>query len=117
MGGKWMELLKELAPRLERTAALFNPRTHTGQYWSVLEAAARSLDVTFAKAAVEDAAAIGPAIAAMAGEPGGGLLVMPELLQHEPSRDDRRFGRAAPRAGDLRVSRVPRQRRPDLVRA
>ena len=78
MGGKWMELLKELAPRLERTAALFNPRTHTGQYWSVLEAAARSLNVTFAKAAVEDAAAIGPAIAAMAGEPGGGLLVMPD---------------------------------------
>ena len=59
MGGKWMELLKELAPQLERTAALFNPRTHTGQYWSVLEAAARSLNVTFAKAAVEDAAAMG----------------------------------------------------------
>ena len=80
MGGKWMELLKELAPGLTRTAALFNPRTHTGQYWDVLDAAGRSFNVTFAKAAVEDAAAIGPAIEAMASEPGGGLLVMPDAF-------------------------------------
>ena len=80
MGGKWMDLLKELAPGLTRTAALFNPRTHTGQYWDVLDAAGRSFNVTFAKAAVEDAAAIGPAIEAMAGEPGGGLLVMPDAF-------------------------------------
>ena len=80
MGGKWMELLRELAPGLTRTAALFNPRTHTGQYWEVLAAAARSFNVTFAKAAVEDAAAIGPAIEAVAGEPSGGLLVMPDAF-------------------------------------
>ena len=35
MGGKWLELLKEVAPGLARTAALFNPKTHTGQYWGV----------------------------------------------------------------------------------
>src|SRR5262249_8770216 len=49
MGGKWLELLKEVAPRLARVAALFNPKTHTGQYWDVLEAATQSLSVTFAK--------------------------------------------------------------------
>jgi hypothetical protein len=27
--------LKEVAPRLARVAALFNPKTHTGQYWNV----------------------------------------------------------------------------------
>src|SRR4029450_4827345 len=43
MGGKWLELLKEVAPRLARVAALFNPKTHTGQYWNVLETATQIL--------------------------------------------------------------------------
>ena len=77
MGGKWLELLKEVAPRLVRAAALFNPKTHTGQYWGVLEAAAKSVHVQFAKAAVADAAEIERAVEAMQGEPSGGLLVMP----------------------------------------
>ena len=78
MGSKWMELLKEIAPGLARAAALFNPKTHTGQYWGVLEAAAQSLNVKFTKAAVEDAAEIRQAIENLAGEPSGGLLVMPD---------------------------------------
>jgi putative ABC transport system substrate-binding protein len=78
MGGKWMELLKEIAPRVERTAALFNPKTHTGQYWGVLEAAAPSAKVTFSKAGVEDSAGIVRAVEAMAAQPGGGLLIMPD---------------------------------------
>src|SRR5262245_13926481 len=78
MGGKWLELLKEVVPRLVRTAALFNPKTHTGQYWDVIEAAAQSVNVQFAKAAVADAAEIERAVKAMAGEPSGGLLVMPD---------------------------------------
>jgi putative tryptophan/tyrosine transport system substrate-binding protein len=46
MGGKWLELLKEVAPRLARVATLFNPKTHTGQYWEVLETATQSLGVS-----------------------------------------------------------------------
>jgi ABC-type uncharacterized transport system substrate-binding protein len=78
MGGKWLELLKEVAPRLARVAALFNPKTHTGQYWDVLEAATQSLGVTFGKAAVEDDGGIARALEALAGEPAGGLIVMPD---------------------------------------
>jgi len=78
MGGKWLELLKEVAPRLARVAALFNPKTHTGQYWDVLETATQSLGMTFGKAAVEDDGGIGRALEAMAGEPAGGLIVMPD---------------------------------------
>jgi putative tryptophan/tyrosine transport system substrate-binding protein len=78
MGGKWLELLKEVAPRLARVAALFNPKTHTGQYWDVLETATRSLGVTFGKAAAEDDGGIARAIEAMAGDPAGGLIVMPD---------------------------------------
>src|SRR5215211_8278065 len=78
MGGKWLELLKEMVPRLVRAAALFNPKTHTGQYWAVLEAAAQTVNVQFAKAAVADAAEIERAVEVMSGEPSGGLLVMPD---------------------------------------
>jgi putative ABC transport system substrate-binding protein len=78
MGGKWLELLTEVAPRLARVAALFNPKTHTGQYWDVLEAATQSLGVTFGKAAVEDDGGIARALEALAGEPAGGLIVMPD---------------------------------------
>jgi putative tryptophan/tyrosine transport system substrate-binding protein len=78
MGGKWLELLKEVAPRLARGAALFNPKTHTGQYWNVLETATQTLGVTFGKAAVEDDSGIARAVEAMAGEPAGGLIVMPD---------------------------------------
>ena len=116
MGGKWLELLKEVAPRLVRTAALFNPKTHTGQYWSVLEAGAQTVNVTFAKAAVAEAAEIERAVAAMSGEPSGGLLVMPDFVHDEPSGSDRGFGGSARRAGDLCLSGVPRERRADVLR-
>ena len=78
MAGKWLELLKGVAPRLSRVAALFNPKTHTGQYWDVLEAATQSVGVTFDKAAVDDDGGIARAVQAMAGEPAGGLIVMPD---------------------------------------
>jgi putative tryptophan/tyrosine transport system substrate-binding protein len=78
MAGKWLELLKEVAPRLSRVAALFNPKTHTGQYWDVLEAATQSVGMTFDKAAVDDDGGIARAVQAMAGEPAGGLIVMPD---------------------------------------
>jgi putative ABC transport system substrate-binding protein len=78
MGGKWLELLKEVAPKIARAAALFNPKTHTGQYWGVLEAATQSLGVPFSKAPVVDAGAIAPAVETMAREPAGGLIVMPD---------------------------------------
>jgi hypothetical protein len=39
IGGKWLELLKEIAPGVTRAIAVFNPETHSGQYWQSLEAA------------------------------------------------------------------------------
>jgi putative ABC transport system substrate-binding protein len=78
MGGKWLELLKEVAPRLARAAAIFNPETHSGQYWQSIEAAAPSLAVKFTRAPVRGAAEIERAVEALARGPNGGLLVMPD---------------------------------------
>src|SRR5262245_27558744 len=43
MGGKWLELLKELAPHVARTTAIFNPKTHSGQYWERVGTTNRSM--------------------------------------------------------------------------
>src|SRR6266478_6024836 len=80
IGGKWLELLKEIAPGVTRAIAVFNPETHSGQYWQSLEAAAPSLTVTFKRAAARDAAGIESALADLAREPNGGVLVMPDAF-------------------------------------
>jgi putative tryptophan/tyrosine transport system substrate-binding protein len=78
MGGKWLELLKEIAPRVTRAIAIFNPETHSGQYWQTTEAAARSLAVEFSRAPARGAAGIESAVAGLTREPNGGVLVMPD---------------------------------------
>jgi putative tryptophan/tyrosine transport system substrate-binding protein len=82
MAGKWLELLKEIAPRLARSALLFNPATATyaEYYLNPLEAAASSLRVVAIAAPVRDASQLRAVIAAQAGEPLGGLIVMPDTF-------------------------------------
>jgi putative tryptophan/tyrosine transport system substrate-binding protein len=78
MGSKWLELLKEVAPHLASVAAIFNPETHSGQFWQSMESAAPSLAIKFTRAPAHDAAEIERAIAAIATESDGGLIVMPD---------------------------------------
>jgi putative tryptophan/tyrosine transport system substrate-binding protein len=80
MGGKWLELLKEIAPGVTRAVAIFNPDTHSGQYWQSMEAAALSLAVQFNRAPAREAAGIESAVAGLAREPNGGVLVMPDAF-------------------------------------
>src|SRR5262245_25223034 len=80
MGSKWLEVLKGIAPRVARVAAIFNPQTHTGQYWPVLATAALSFAVEFIKAPAHDAAEIELAVETLARAPNGGLLVMPDAF-------------------------------------
>jgi putative tryptophan/tyrosine transport system substrate-binding protein len=78
IGGKWLELLKEIAPGVKRVSIMFNPDTASGGGSYVLpsfEAAARSLNVTTAIARVHSDAEIEAAIAMLGQEPGGGLVV------------------------------------------
>jgi putative ABC transport system substrate-binding protein len=78
MGGKWLELLKEVAPRLRRVAIMFNPDTAPGggsYYLAPFEAAARSLAVEPTQARVHSDAEIEAAITAL-GREQSGLVVM-----------------------------------------
>jgi putative ABC transport system substrate-binding protein len=85
LGGKWLELLSEIAPGLKRAAIMINPDTlPVSIYMPSLEAAARSLKVKLIPAPVHNDAEIETAINDLGREPGGGLVVMPDyfLITH-----------------------------------
>ena len=82
MAGKWLELLKEIAPRVARVAMLFNPATAPyAEYWlNPFKAAAASFAVQAIVAPVHDTSELESVIAAQAREPNGGLIVMPDTF-------------------------------------
>jgi putative ABC transport system substrate-binding protein len=81
LGGKWLELLSEIAPGLKRAAIMFNPdMVAASAFMPPLETAARSLKVAPIIAPVHSDAEIETAISALGREPGGGLVVLPEVF-------------------------------------
>ena len=78
MPGKWLELLKEIAPRVNRAAFLFNPATanYADYYVNPFKAAAASFGVDAVIASVRDRSELEFVISAQAREPNGGLVVM-----------------------------------------
>jgi putative ABC transport system substrate-binding protein len=82
MGGKWLEQLKQIAPGVTRVALLFNPATTVPVkfYLSSIQAAASSFSVQTSTAPVHAKDEIEGVIAALAANPGAGLIVMPDLF-------------------------------------
>jgi putative ABC transport system substrate-binding protein len=78
MAGKWLELLREVAPHVTRVAMLVDPDEPGGALLAgALETAALSLTVRSTAATVRDDTEIERFITAFAGEPNGGLIVPP----------------------------------------
>src|SRR6516162_6707241 len=81
LGGKWVELLSEIVPGLKRVAIMFNPDTApVSVYMPSFDTAARSLKLVPIIAPVHSDEEIETAIIALGREPGGGLVVMPDLF-------------------------------------
>ena len=82
MGGKWLELLKEIAPRTKRVALLFNPVTAVPVQFFMpsIQVAASSFAVQASATPIHAKDEIEGVIAAQAGTPGGGLIVMPDAF-------------------------------------
>jgi putative tryptophan/tyrosine transport system substrate-binding protein len=76
MGSKWLELLKQVAPRTTRVAVLFNPDTapYAEYYLHPLETAATSLVVKPMRAPVRTSTEIEDVLGRLAREPGGGVI-------------------------------------------
>ena len=76
--GKWLELLKEIAPRLTRAAVLRDSANPAGiAQFGAIQAIAQSLGVEVNPISIRDAGEIERAVAAFAGSANGGLIVTP----------------------------------------
>jgi len=85
IGGKWLELMHDIAPSVKRVAMLYNPATANagasgGVYLQPMKAAADALGIDLTVSPVNDAAEIDGAFAAMAESPNGGVIVMPNVF-------------------------------------
>jgi ABC-type uncharacterized transport system substrate-binding protein len=82
MGSKWLEILKEAAPRIERVAVVFNPDVapFAGDFLRVIETAAPSFAVQTIAAPIRDPIGIESAISAFARGQNGGLMVIPDAF-------------------------------------
>ena len=79
ISGKWLELLKEAAPRVERVALIYNTQVASDQYLGSIEEVARLLAVKAIKTPYLDAVDLVHGIEAFALEPNGGLIIMPPV--------------------------------------
>jgi putative ABC transport system substrate-binding protein len=76
MSGKWLELLREIAPRVARTAVLRDSRTPggTGQFGAI-QSVAQTLGIELIPIGVHDEHEIERGVTAFASRPNGGLIV------------------------------------------
>jgi putative ABC transport system substrate-binding protein len=78
IGGKWLELLKQIAPSVTRAAVLRDAAIPSGNaQFATIQAVAQSFGVEVSPVNVRDAGEIERAIAAFARAPNGGLIVTP----------------------------------------
>jgi putative tryptophan/tyrosine transport system substrate-binding protein len=76
--GKWLQLLKEIAPAVTRVALIFNPEfTGSENFVNSIEAAAPAIPLKAIRTPVHNTTEISSAIEAFAAEPNGGLIVVP----------------------------------------
>jgi putative tryptophan/tyrosine transport system substrate-binding protein len=82
LGGKWLELLSEIAPGLKRAAIMFDPDRNTvvSRFMPSLETAARSLNAVPIIATVHSVVEIETAIIGLGREPSGGLVVLTDAF-------------------------------------
>jgi putative tryptophan/tyrosine transport system substrate-binding protein len=83
MGGKWLELLKEVAPELRHVALIFNPHTAPGggaQYRRSIEVAAPTFSVSLAAHPVSTTVEIESTFSSFGREAGAGFVVIPDAF-------------------------------------
>ena len=79
VAGKWLSMLKEMAPRTKRVALVGNPKTSPYEYFlRASRAAATPLGLEVVANQVENAADLQGSLESFAREPDGGLAVVPD---------------------------------------
>jgi putative ABC transport system substrate-binding protein len=80
IGGKWLELIREIAPDLGRIAFIFNPEAapFADKLGQLMEPVAHSLGINLMVSPTRNAAELDRALVAVSGEPKGGLIIDPD---------------------------------------
>jgi putative ABC transport system substrate-binding protein len=87
MGGKWLDLLRQMVPRLVRVAVMFNPEVPQSKFWlSAVEAAGPPLGVEVMAAPVHNTGEIERAIDSLASAPNSGLIVTTDDFLYSHSK-------------------------------
>ena len=116
MGGKWLELLKEIAPRVTRAAVLRDPAIPQGiGQFGAIQSVAPSLGLEVSPVNVRDAGEIERDVTAFARDPNGGLIVTGSGIGNRSSRTDRHAGGPIQVACGLLFALLRHRRRPDLL--
>jgi ABC-type uncharacterized transport system substrate-binding protein len=81
IGTKWLEALKQTAPSVTRVALAFNPQSapYADLFIRPIEVVASSFSVALIRAAVRDPVDVDRVFDALAREPNGGLIVLPDI--------------------------------------
>ncbi len=83
MSGKWLEILKDLAPSVRRVMILFNPETApNAAYFPSLKVAAPSLSIELFPTPAHDPAEIEAAVSSFAKEANGGVIPFPDITMY-----------------------------------
>jgi len=90
VGGKWLGLLKELAPRTSRVSIMFNPKTspQSAFYLKSLEPAAASMGLPLTVAPISNGDDIRTAIAGLGQSSDAGLIVTPDVFTFAQAQRD-----------------------------
>jgi ABC-type uncharacterized transport system substrate-binding protein len=82
VSGKWLDLMKQIAPGVRRVGMIYNPPTapFADYYLRPFEAAGPAYGIQASAAAVHSDTDIETAVSALAREPGGGFVVLPDTF-------------------------------------
>jgi len=81
IGGKFIELLREIAPKTRRVAVFVDPsNSNSPQWWRSIEGAARDAGIEPQQAVVRNPSDIEAAIGAIADAPDGGIIIPPQAF-------------------------------------
>src|SRR5215510_866526 len=118
LAGKWLEMLKEVAPAARKVALLFNPETapYAHHYLSFIQTAAPAFGVTANAISVRSVAEMETAVEAYAREPGGALVALPDGFSLQQSRPANRISGAPPPSRHLFLPHPCRRGWPPLLR-
>jgi len=85
LAGKWLELLKEVAPQIKHVAMLREPATAAVGQWAVMQTVANSLNIETKPIDIREAAGIERAVSAFAQSPESGMItaVGAAALEHK----------------------------------